>query len=251
MNMRRLLSFVLLGSSLSAFGCSGGGAAGGAAESTGVVGLPLSLSANGANYLLANVEIFLSGPESAFLTESDPTEGSISMTLPTGSYTSFLESWTLEKDDGTGNFLPVIATLEGSAQQSFSVFNGTTTTLTYRFQTDGVIVTAGEGQLGIVAKVDQVPPLCTPFGTDCPGGSWCPPGQLVGGDVSCIPAGTVALGQPCGQPTDCMANASCFDLGAGPVCTALCPASAFNGPCDSGGTCVPTGADYGVCSPAP
>ncbi|HEY4012198.1 MAG TPA: hypothetical protein VGM06_02570 [Polyangiaceae bacterium] len=247
--MRRIVTATAL--SLGALvGCSGGGGSGGSTESTGVVGLPLSISANGASYLLANVEMFIEGPQLFdFLTETDPTEGSISMTLPTGTYTSNLESWTLEKDDGTGNFLPVNATLEGSSQQSFSIFNSTTTTLTYRFQTDGVIVTVGEGQLGIVAKVDQVPPLCTPFGTDCPSGSWCPPAQLVGADVACIGAGTVAVGQPCGQPTDCVANASCFDLGSGPACTALCPASAFNGPCDSGGTCVPAGADYGVCTP--
>ncbi len=248
--MRRLFVATVLGT-WAMTGCSGGtGKSPGGGEAVGVVGLPLSISGNGTTYELANVEILLDGPDFFdVLTESNPSEGSLSLTLPTGSYTASLESWTLEKDDGTGNFLPVIATLEGSADQNVIIFNGTTTTLTYRFLTDGVIVSSGEGQFGIVAAVDQVPPLCTPFGTDCAAGSWCPPGQLVGGDVSCVAAGTIALGEPCAQPTDCVANASCFDLGAGPVCTALCPASAFNAPCDSGGTCAAAGADYGICQP--
>ncbi len=219
----------------------------GSTDVTGTVSLPLSTSAGGVSYQLTNVELLLEGSVFQFLDEANPSEAALSTPLPTGSYSALLEAWTLEKDDGTGNFAPVTATLEGSAQEPFTVFNGTTTTLTYRFLTDGVIVTVGSGSLNIVAAVDQVPPLCTPFGTDCPGGSWCPPGQLVGSDVSCIAAGSVALGQPCAEPTDCVANASCFDLGGGPLCTALCPASEFNGPCDSGGTCVPSGVDYGVC----
>lgn len=219
-------------------------------EPTGVVSLPLTTTTAGVNYRLANVSLEIEGNTFQFIEETNPDEATLSTTLSPGSYSAFLEQWTLQKDDGTGNFAPVTATLEGSGDQSFTVFNGTTSTLTYRFQTDGVIVTVGSGALSIVAAVDQVPPLCTPFGTDCPSGSWCPPGQLVGADVSCIGAGSLALGQPCAEPTDCVANASCFDPGGGPVCTALCPASEFNGPCDSGGTCVPVGVDYGVCNGA-
>jgi hypothetical protein len=235
----------------SGLGCSGGGGHAGS-ESSGVVSLPLATSAGGVSYRLDNVELEIEGPNGfQFLEESNPNEAALTTTVVPGSYSAFLESWTLEKDDGTGSFAPVIATLESTPSQSFVAFNGTTTTLTYRFQTDGVIVTVGAGSVSIVAAVDQVPPLCTPFGTDCPSGSWCPPGQLIGADVSCIGAGSVALGAPCAEPTDCVANASCFDLGGGPVCTALCPASEFNGPCDAGGTCVQAGVDYGVCHGAP
>jgi hypothetical protein len=234
----------------SGVGCSNAHGRGGD-ESSGTVSLPLSTSAGGVNYRLTNVQLEIEDGTFQVLDESNAGEAALTTTLPTGSYDAFLEeNWSLEKDDGTGNFAPVSATLEDSADQPFTVFNGTTTTLTYRFLTDGVIVTVGSGVVSIVAAVDQVPPLCTPFGTDCPSGSWCPPGQLVGSDVSCIDAGSIPPGQPCAEPTDCVANASCFDFGGGPLCTALCPASEFNGPCDSGGTCVPAGVDYGVCQGA-
>lgn len=254
--MRSIISKVLVsGGSLAcasalATACVSRDGAGEKTGATGSLSMPLSTVSGGTTYRLANVDIFISGPTFVNLTESNPAESVLSTTLPTGNYSAFLESWTLEKDDGSGNFLPVLATLESSASSAFSVFNGTTTTLVYRFLTDGVIVTVGSGQVDVVAAVDQVPPLCTPLGADCPPGSWCPPAGLAGADLACVAAGAVPVGQPCFGPLDCVANASCFDQGAGPVCAALCAKSAVGAPCDTGGTCLAAGIDYGVCSGA-
>jgi len=129
----------------------------------------------------------------------------------------------------------------------FSISNGTTTTLVYRFETDGVIVIVGAGELRVKVAVDEVAPPCTPFGTDCGEGTWCAPTGLTCAALACIASGTVAIGEPCSAPADCVASSSCIDLGEGPVCTELCPSSHFGEPCESGGTCNGATPDYGVC----
>jgi hypothetical protein len=134
---------------------------------------------------------------------------------------------------------------------SFTVFNGATTTIGYRFSTDGVVVTVGSGELRVNIAVDEVPAVCTPFAAEdgCAAGSWCPPTGLTGSPRACVPAGTTELGVPCLGTTDCVANSACVDGGAGPVCTALCPIDQGGSPCATGGTCQPVAADYGLCAP--
>jgi hypothetical protein len=231
--------------------CGCGSQRGAPADATGSLAMSLAAVANGAMYRLSNVQIFVSGPSSRFLTEGDPSEKVIAVSLQTGNYNVFLETWVLQRADAQGNFQPVMATLESNSSQSVSIFNGTTTTLTYRFKTDGVIVIIGSGQLDVTAAVDMVPPVCTPLGADCPSGSWCPPAGLTGAALACVTAGTASVGQPCAGPADCVANASCFDSGSGPVCTALCAGANFNAPCASGGVCqaAPARSDYGLCVP--
>jgi len=236
-------------SQLSACG-SGHGASGGETVATGSVSLPLQTVSDGITFRLENVELFVEGSSFQSLFEEDPSESVITTSLPTGSYTAFLENFQLTRDDGTGTFEPVTATLVSSADPAFSIYNGTTTTLVFTFQTDGVIVTVGMGTLDVMANVNVVPAVCTPFGTDCPAGTWCPSAELTGAPRACVAAGPVALGQPCNGPSDCTANSSCFDFGSGPMCTALCPASGFNALCPGGGTCTPAGSDFGICTPA-
>lgn len=219
-----------------------------ASEDTGTVSMDLQTVTGGATYQLSNLEILIEGPTFQFLEESNPSETVLSTTLPTGAYTSFLEDFTLEREDSMGNFSPVIATLTSSSFNPFTIFNGTTTTLTYQFQTDGQIVTVGSGTLDVMVNVTQTPGACTPLGTDCAiPGTWCPPTGLTGADLACIPAGTVALGQPCAMPTDCVADASCFNPGTGPVCTALCSSADFTMTCATGGVCTSAASDYGFC----
>jgi hypothetical protein len=183
------------------------------------------------------------------ITEQNPGEAVLTATLQTGSYVAFVESFQLTKDDGTGHFVPVKATSENNDIQ-FSVENGTTTTITLRFQTDGTIVTVGSGQLDVGVAVDQVPPACAAFGSDCPPGLWCPPTGLTSQPAACVAAGQVPVGGACASPSDCVANASCFDSGSGPRCSALCPPASFGAPCDTGGTCMAAGKDYGICTDA-
>jgi hypothetical protein len=98
--------------------------------------------------------------------------------------------------------------------------------------------------------VNETPGACTPFGSDCPAGSWCAPPELTGAPLMCIAEGLVAPGEACDSPYDCMGEASCFDFGAGALCTPLCSRAEFEQPCADGGTCTPQGVDYGVCSPS-
>jgi hypothetical protein len=223
---------------------------GGEAVATGSVSLPLQTVSNGITFRLENVELFVEGPTFQSVFDENPSESVITTSLPTGNYTAFLEDYQLTRDDGTGNFEPVTATLVSSFDQEFSIYNGTTTTLVFTFQTDGVIVTVGAGTLDVTATVNVVPAVCTPFGTDCPAGTWCPSAELTGAARACVPAGPVPVGQACNGPSDCTANASCFDFGSGPTCAALCPASGFNALCPGGGTCIPAGSDFGICTPA-
>jgi hypothetical protein len=246
------MAFVLTAGAAAPMGCGSEPGTAGRAADLGTIALPLVTQTQGHTYRLSNVFISISGPQFAQLFSStDPNETSLSTTLQTGGYSAFLFfGWTLERDDGTGNFTAVAATLVSNPVVNFTIFNGATSSVSYQFETDGVIVMVGAGQLKVTASVNEIAAVCTPFGTDCPEGSWCPPTALTGSRRACIAAGTTALGQPCAGPADCVGNASCFDLGTGPVCAALCPAGDFDAACASGGTCQPAGPDYGVCRPS-
>jgi hypothetical protein len=220
----------------------------------GRVSLPLVVSGGSYAYRLGNAYVAIWGPQSAQLSSSgDPNETELATTLQTGAYTAYLGWWTLERDDGSGTFRAIPARLISSNAVAFQIFNGTTSTVTYQFQTDGVIVTMGAGALKVKATVDEIPAVCTPFGSDCYQGTWCPPTGITGAQRACIVAGSAAIGDPCSSPVECVANASCFDTGTalGSVCLELCPDTSFDLACVSGGTCRRAEADYGVCRPSP
>ena len=107
---------------------------------------------------------------------------------------SYLYSWTLERDDGSGNFAAVRADLISSMAVGFSIYNGSDDHDRVQFRTDGAMVTIGQGQLRVAIAVDEIAPVCTPLGSDCGDGAWCPPTGLTGAALACRSAGTVALG---------------------------------------------------------
>lgn len=261
--MRRDQSFVavvavgLLAGSAAA-GCGGGesppSSTGAADGDVGKVSLPLVTETGGHRYRLRNAFISVSGPQYVQLaTSDDPAETELSASLPTGSYYAYLYGgWRLERDDGAGLFLPVQAEMLSSSAASFSIFNGATTTLGFRFRTDGVIVEVGSGQLKVNVSVEETAAVCTPFGSPegCAAGSWCPPSGLTGQPRACVATGTIELGLPCLGALDCVAGAACIEGAAGPVCTALCPGSDDGLACATGGSCQAIRADYGLCIPA-
>jgi hypothetical protein len=219
-----------------------------AAAESGTLSMPLTASANGHTYRLRNTSLSVSGPAFVFLSSSDdPLETVLSATLPTGAYTAQLFGWQLERSREDGTFAAVQATLVSNSFVSFAVANGTMTTLTFSFQTDGVTLTVGSGTLRVVASVNEVPGVCTPFGSDCAAGAWCPPPELTGVPLTCVLPGVTPVGAACAGPSDCVANASCIDSGAGPVCVELCPVSGVGTECASGGSCQPRAETYGVC----
>ena len=223
-------------------------------EEVGQITMPLVTQVNGHAYRLRNIYIYIWGPQTStqLYDSGDTGLTALSTTLSTGTYTAYLyDGWTLERDDGTGAFSRVIANRISNPAVPFTILNGTTSTVSYQFQTDGVIVTIGAGQLRVTAGVEEIAAACTPFGADCGDGAWCPPTTLTAMPRACVTAGATPVGAPCVSPTECVASASCFDLGAGPVCAALCPPEQFGGPCgDSTSTCQAVGTEYGICRPA-
>jgi hypothetical protein len=196
-----------------------------------------------------NLWLQLYGPEYRFISPYDFLDAtSIVLALLAGDYTAYLERYELELETEEG-FVPVSSNLISSYYVDFTIHNQSTTTISFQFETDGVIVTVGSGNLIVDVGVTETTPYCTPLGDDCGEGWWCAPPELTGQPLACLPSGTVELGESCTSPRDCVGNSSCFDFGAGAVCGALCLAGGFGEPCESGGTCIQSGIAYGVCVP--
>ena len=215
---------------------------------SGSLSLALTTSVGSHVYRFSQFQVLLY-PEYFWLQSSGSSESVLTTTLQTGQHQAYLYGWALERDDGTGRYAPVNATLVSSSSVTFEILNGSTTTVAFQFETDGEIVTMGSGTLNIAGRVDERPPVCTVLGDDCGEGAWCPPAGLTGAPLACRAAGNVAVGEACEAPADCVANSACVDSGTGPLCSALCAPAAFGAACPSGGQCVAVGIDYGVCSP--
>ena len=252
--MRHLFVNVLVGllslqGALLITGCSGGSdsRAEAADATTGTFSMPLVAEAGGHLYRLQG-EMYVSGPDSRWISLYGDQE-QVSASLTTGQYYGSLYWYGLSRDDGSGNFVTVDAELVSDNYVNFSIFNQTTTTVSFQFETDGQLITVGGGNLNVDFEVTETPPLCTPLGSDCAVGTWCPPPELTGSQIACFVEGSVAEGESCRSPLDCVANTSCFDFGSAAVCTRLCLSSEFGEPCSEGSTCTEQGVDYGVCVP--
>jgi hypothetical protein len=217
----------------------------------GTLTLPLTATAGDHLYRFSYFQVYVY-PDGAYLSSTDdPAETLLTLQLPTGQHQASLWNWALERDDGLGNFVPVNANLVSSPYVNFEILNGSTTSVSFQFETDGEIITVGSGGLAVTAEVDELAPVCVPLGGDCGEGLWCPPAGLTGAPLACRYAGSIEVGSACGSPVDCVANSSCVDLGLGPVCAALCSGEELGATCPSGGSCTAAGQDYGVCVPAP
>lgn len=232
-------------------GCGATADGGERVEQAGTLSLPLSVSVGEHVYRFSYFQVYLYPVGVALSSTGEPGEQVLTAQLATGQYQASLWNWALERDDGNGNFLPVQADLVSSTWVSFEILNGSTTTVSFQFETDGQIITVGSGGLAVTAQIQERAPVCTPLGSDCGDGLWCPPAELTGARLACRSAGALELGAHCSSPADCVANSSCIDFGAGPVCAALCSSAEFESSCASGGTCAAAGRDYGVCTPTP
>ena len=216
---------------------------------SGTVDLPLRAVVGDNVYRLSNVSLLVSPSGTWLSSGNSPDEIVLRATFPAGQHSAQLYDWTLERADSNGAFYPVEARLVSSSFVEFTVFDGSTTTISFQFETDGEIVTVGSGELQVAIDVTETPAACTPFGSDCPDGSWCAPATLTGAPVACIAAGSVEPGGECNSPLDCVANSTCMRRGDATTCTELCPSEAIGTPCASGGVCQPRGIDYGACIP--
>jgi hypothetical protein len=245
---KALLTFCLLHGTVLLNGCSTDASDDSDATETGTLSMPLITSAGVNTYRLQG-DMSLYGPIFTYLHLGGDTEA-VTETLPTGDYQASLFAWALERELSPGNFVPVSANLVSNSTQVFSIFNQTTTSLSYQFETDGQNVSVGSGQLTVTIDVAEIPPVCSVLGGDCPEETWCAPSELTGATLACIAQGPVPVGEPCESPAACTGNTSCFDFGSGPVCTPLCLPAEFNESCSSGGVCTPQGVEYGVCTPS-
>ena len=209
--------------------------------------MPLLAQADGQTYRLQG-NLYVSGPVFTYVDINTDTDV-VSVSLPAGEYSAGLWGYSLLRDDGAGNFVAVDARLVSSSYAPFSIFNQTTTTVSFQFETDGHVVTVGTGQLNVDVDVEITPSACTLLGDDCGAGAWCPPPELTGRPVACISEGTALEGETCRSPRDCARNTSCFDFGSGPRCTRLCLAAELDEPCGMDGVCTAQGLEYGVCAP--
>ena len=217
---------------------------------TGTLVLPLVIQVGESTYRLSmSLEIYGTNTWDYVYTDAFSEETSIQRALLTGDYNAYLYSWQMYKEED-GEIFEVASNLVSDSYSYFSIHNNATTTLSYTFETDGVRVTIGTGNLVVNVEVNEIAPACEPLSDSCGEGLWCPPTELTGKQLSCVwVEGTGELGDPCNSPNACGANLSCFDFGAGPVCGALCLAEDFDGACDSGGSCVAQAKNYGVCVP--
>jgi hypothetical protein len=228
-------------------GCSGEPGATAEEPSQGSLSLPVTAQAGDHVYRLDG-QLNVSGPEYRWIYLS-AYEDVATVALTTGAYSASLYYWTLYRETADGQLQAVQSDLIDGPYRSFNILNGTTSTIAFNFETEGELVTVGSGNLNIDVGVTERPPVCTPLGEGCTEGNWCAPSSLLGTPVSCVVAGTVELGQECSSPLDCVANASCFDLGDGAKCAQLCLSEDFDQPCSTGGTCRDRGQGYGVCEP--
>jgi hypothetical protein len=213
----------------------------------GALSLPLVTNVNGHSYRLSGSLSVLGNYYAWFELAGDSEV--LSVPLNTGSYVARLDYWQLSRDDGTGNFVNVPSSLVSGDHAQFRIYAGTSSTIAFTFETDGVLVRVGSGNLDVRVNVEEIAPLCEPFAAGCGEGAWCPSAELTGAPRACVAAGVLALGTACSGPLDCVADSSCFDFGSGAACTALCPATLFGQPCSEATECIPAGSDYGICTP--
>ncbi len=130
------------------------------ASELGTITLPLTaIGGSGAVYRLRQavfeVSPFNGGGAAFLLSEQDPLASTLESTLPSGSYSVFLQNgWFLER--ALGNELTVVAaTLLSPSVQSVNVQNNGEVSLLFAFETNGEVLEFGQGQLVIDIEVNE------------------------------------------------------------------------------------------------
>jgi hypothetical protein len=135
----------------------------------GTLSMQLSTEVNGVTYRLREALFEVSGPESLPLSSGDSP--AIEQLLTAGDYTVNLsDGWRLEREFPMG-FQTVAAELVSPNPAPFTVAAGRTTDVTYAFETDGTVVTLGEGTLNLRIQVTETssPPTPAEVGGDLEG----------------------------------------------------------------------------------
>jgi len=126
----------------------------------GTLSMRLSTEVNGVTYRLRDALFDVSGPESLTLSSGDSP--SIEQLLSAGDYSVNLsDGWRLEREFPAG-FQTVAAELVSPNPAPFTVVAGQTTDVAYVFETDGTIVSMGQGTLNLRIQVNETGSPPTP-----------------------------------------------------------------------------------------
>jgi hypothetical protein len=263
-SIRLGISLALLGVAFPLFSsaaCNSGGDDTQEPVEAGTLRMSLTGQTNGTTYRLRNAIFEIAGPSSTLLdSETDPNAATLVATLATGGYTIFLRNaWALERQTTSG-FEPVQATLLSSNPRAFEIIASSTTSVSFRFATDGSIVDIGTGDLEVSIEVvdqgDGGTAGCSLLSqTGCAAGEGCYPVAV--GESVCAPAGTVPAGGTCAFLNDCAAGTSCFQLDTQAQCLTLCdpglPSCGAGEACaefqPGAGACIGDGGGGGACNP--
>jgi hypothetical protein len=221
--------------------------------SYGTVVLSLTGQTNGTTYRLRQAIFDVAGPTNATLnSESDPNGAVLAATLSTGGYLITLrDGWFLERLTGM-TAEPVDATLISNNPQMFGISSATTSTVLFRFETDGTIIDIGTGQLEVAIEVNETGATGCDImqQTGCSMGEGC---YFGGGPEGltpiCIPAGMDPPGSACMQQNSCAPGAFCGSFDGETVsCITICAVSGMGPTCPAGQACAPVGVgDIGGC----
>ncbi len=157
---RSVLAVAVAATTLTACGTDQGESA---APHVGTVTIPLQAEVDGTRYRLGAVLDITGGQGGVTTLATTPDQPTLVATLPVGQYTATLVSFTLFKDDGTGTFHAVEATVESSSQ-SFGISNDSSTTISFQFDTDGTVVPVGSGNVNVTFGVTDT--SCDPIVVD-------------------------------------------------------------------------------------
>jgi hypothetical protein len=220
--------------------------------SYGTVVLSLTGQTNGTTYRLRQAIFEVTGPTNATLnSESDPNGTVLATTLSTGGYLIALQDgWFLERLTGM-TAEPVDAALISNNPQMFGISSAATSTVLFRFETDGTIIDIGTGQLEVAIEVNETGATGCDLiqQTGCAMGEGCYFGGEDGLTPICAPAGMSPPGSACMQQNFCAPGAFCgsFD-GENVSCIAICSVSGMGPTCPAGQACASVGVgDVGGC----
>ena len=194
---------------------------------SGTVQLPLTATVGANNYVLVGTfQITNSTGVTTTLSATSPsTVATLATTLSVGQYTiTLLPGWQLSLVSSSGVATPVQATLVSPATQTLNITSQQNTIVTYQFNSNGVLIQTGQGQLTVQLGVTE-----NAGGATSAGGSSSTGGSSSGGSST----GT------CSAPNQ-MCGTTCVNLSTDAANCGSCGHS-----CGSGATC-----SAGQCQPA-
>jgi hypothetical protein len=208
----------------------------------GTVRLPLTATVGANNYVLSGTFVITNstGVTTTLSSTSASTAATLVTTLGVGQYTiTLLPGWQLSIVSASGTTSPIAATLISPATQSVNITNQQNTIVTYQFNSNGVVIETGQGQMTVQIGVTE-----NAGGTTSAGGSSSTAGGAsnTGGTATSTGGLTSTGGQSssgvCNSPNQ-TCNGACVNLSTDTANCGSCGHSCGSGATCSGGQCQP------------